>query len=675
MTIDSILMDNATLKLMANSLRFLSIEAISKANSGHPGLPLGFADVATVLFANFLKFNPSDPHWFDRDRFVLSAGHGSMLLYSLLYLTGYEDCTLEEIKNFRQLGSKTAGHPEYGHLGGIETTTGPLGQGVANAVGMAIAERHLNAKFGDETSNHKTYCMMGDGCLMEGISYEALSIAGNLCLKNLILLWDNNGITIDGSTSITRNENMKMRMESIGFNYLEADGHDYGSIGDVIGLAQNSDRPVFISFRTKIGFASPKQGSNKCHGSPLTKEELAETKKKLGCENWQNFEIPDEILNLWKNVGHRNDAVYREWTNGHQSGCELEKFIGAATRKSSSNYQLPDWMISLHQFNDEIVKTQHEEATRKSSQKVLELLTENLETMVGGSADLTSSVLTDTISTKTRVTKDSYGGRYIDYGIREHAMAGIMNGLALHGLLPYGGTFLCFADYAKPSIRLAALMGLRCLFIFTHDSIGLGEDGPTHQPVEHLASLRAIPNLNVFRPADLMETSLCYEIAIESVSTPSAMVLSRQAVPSVLAKTAENNPVERGAYILAENINAVVTIIATGSEVALALEVRNRLEQMEVPTSVVSAPCLNIFDRQSEDYRNSVINPNTTKVAIEAGNAHGWHKYIGKDGLFFGIGENSFGISGPAKQVYEYFGISEDNITREILKYLERKRS
>ncbi|MDR2078072.1 MAG: transketolase [Rickettsiales bacterium] len=674
MDINSILTNSTILEIMANALRFLSIEAISKANSGHPGLPLGFADVATVLFTNFLKFNPRDPDWFDRDRFVLSAGHGSILLYSLLYLTGYEDCTLEDIKNFRQIGSKTAGHPEYGHLRGVETTTGPLGQGVANAVGMAIAERHMNAKFGDKTSNHKTYCMVGDGCLMEGISYEALSIAGNLCLKNLVLLWDNNEITIDGNTSITRNEDMKMRMESIGFKYLEADGHNYGSIQNSIGLAQNSSKPVFISFKTKIGFASPKEGSNKCHGSPLTKEELEKTKEKIGYGNWQDFKVPDRILDLWRSVGHKNDTIYKKWLKNNQKGCELEKFIEAASIKNSPDYPIPGWMVSLHQFNDEIVKSRPEEATRKSSQRVLEVLTKNLESMIGGSADLTSSVLTDTESVKTRITKDSFEGRYINYGIREHAMAGIMNGLALHDLLPYGGTFLCFADYARPSIRLAALMGLRCLFIFTHDSIGLGEDGPTHQPVEHLASLRAIPNLNVFRPASLIETSFCYEIAITSLHTPSALVLSRQAVPFISAKIGNDNPVKKGAYILAGNANAAVTIIATGTEVALALEISRELEQLRILNTVVSAPCLNIFDQQSEKYRDSVISPNTLKVAIEAGGSYGWQKYIGRDGLFFGIRDNSFGVSGPAQQVYEHFGITKNDIVEEISQRLERRR-
>ena len=662
---NKLFMKNEELKLMSNAIRCLSLDAIAKANSGHPGLPLGFADVATVLFSEFLKFSPMKPNWADRDRFVLSAGHGSMLLYSLLYLTGYEDCTLDEIKNFRQLHAKTAGHPEYGYLNGIETTTGPLGQGVSNAVGMAIAERHLNAKFGDKLVNHKTYCMVGDGCLMEGISYEALSIAGSLNLKNLIVLWDNNNITIDGNTDITRNENMQMRMESIGFKYLKADGHNYDEIRKVLNEAQNSDRPVFIDFKTKIGFASPKEGTSKCHGSPLKGDDLIATKKALGCESWGDFEVPDNVLKLWRSVAERNEEAFAMWKKNTESSDKFEEFS-----RIIRNNLGEAWQKDLKNFKDEIIKEAPKEATRKSSQRVLEVLTRNIDELVGGSADLTGSVLTNTPDT-TVLDKNNYGGRYINYGIREHAMAGIMNGLALHGgVIPYAGTFFCFADYEKPSIRLSALMGLQVLYILTHDSIGLGEDGPTHQPVEHLASLRAIPNLNVFRPADLQEAIDCYEIAMENKHTPSALVFSRQAVPFIANKSTENL-VSKGAYVLRENTKAEVTLIATGTEVSLALEVCEELNKEGIETRLVSAPCLDIFDKQTEEYKEKILNRKTLRVAIEAASSYGWERYIGEKGLFFGIKDNKFGISAPAEKVYEYFGIKKENIIETIKKAIK----
>lgn len=654
-------MKNEDLKLMANAIRCLSLDAVAKANSGHPGLPLGFADVATVLFSEFLKFSPLKPNWADRDRFILSAGHGSMLIYSLLYLTGYEDCSLEEIKNFRQLHAKTAGHPEYGYLNGIETTTGPLGQGVSNAVGMAIAERHLNARFGDELVNHKTYCMVGDGCLMEGISYEALSIAGSLNLKNLIVLWDNNNITIDGNTEITRNEDMKMRMESINFKYLKADGHNYDEIRKVLQEAQNSDRPVFIDFKTKIGYCSPKEGTSKCHGSPIKGEDLIATKKALGCESWGDFEIPNNVLELWRKVPERNEKLFANWKKNTETSDKFEEFSRVIKNDLGDT-----WEDELKNFKDEIIKEAPKEATRKSSQRVLEVLTKNIDLLIGGSADLTGSVLTNTTATSEVLNKNNYGGRYINYGIREHAMAGIMNGLALHkGVIPYAGTFFCFADYEKPAIRLSALMGLQVLYILTHDSIGLGEDGPTHQPVEHLASLRAVPNLNVFRPADLQEAIDCYEIALSTKHTPSALVFSRQAMPFIANKE-KTNLVKKGAYVLRENKKAVITLIATGTEVALALEVCEELNKEGIDTRLVSAPCLDIFDKQDKEYKNEVLNKNTLRVAIEAGSSYGWERYIGEDGLFFGIKDNKFGISAPAEQVYEYFGITKENIINTI---------
>lgn len=661
-------MNEKNLKLMSNAIRCLSLDAIAKANSGHPGMPLGFADVATVLFSKYLKFLPSKPNWADRDRFILSAGHGSMLLYSLLYLTGYQDCSLEQIKNFRQLGTKTAGHPEYKNLNGIETTTGPLGQGVANAVGMAIAERHLNAIFGDKIVNHKTYCVVGDGCLMEGISYEALAIAGNLRLKNLVVMWDDNHITIDGNTDIARNENIKKRMESIDFLYLKANGHDYNSIDKALAMAQNSDKPVFIDFKTKIGFGSPKEGTNKCHGSPLKGEELLETKRKLGCEDWKEFEIPKEILEFWREISLKNEKNFAIWKQNLEKSDKFLEF-SRITKGELPN----DLDTKFKEFRKKILKEQGAEATRKSSQKVLEFLTENIPELIGGSADLTSSVLTSTTSTSKSITRDDYSGRYINYGIREHAMVAIMNGLALHGgVIPYAGTFMCFSDYEKPAIRLASLMGLRCLFILTHDSIGLGEDGPTHQPIEHLASLRAIPNLNVFRPADIQETLDCYEVAMQNKYTPSAMILSRQSLPFIENKPKENLA-KRGAYVLVEDEEATVTIIASGSELALALDVMNRLKSSGIKVRVTSAPCLDIFDKQSDEYKNTVFAKDTLRVAIEAANSYGWHRYIGDDGMFFGIPDDRFGISAPAEQIYEYFGLTGEKISKRIVERLKTR--
>ncbi|MDR1494621.1 MAG: transketolase [Rickettsiales bacterium] len=656
-------MIDKNLKTMANAVRCLSMEAIAKANSGHPGLPLGFADVATVLFSKYLKFSPRNPKWISRDRFILSAGHGSMLLYSLLYLTGYDDCDLEEIKNFRQMGYKTTGHPEYGHLVGVETTTGPLGQGVANAVGMALGERHFNAKFSGLV-DYKIYCMVGDGCLMEGLSYESLSLAGSLGLKNLIVLWDNNEITIDGSTSITRNENMRMRMESIDFSYLEANGHDHRSIENALEKAQRSDKPVFISFKTKIGFASPKEGTSKCHGSPMTPEEIAETKKNLGCGEWKEFEIPEEVLELWQAVGRRGDDMFIEWDQRYSGSEELGKFRKITDFTESDSL----WVRDLQNFRTSVIAEAPTEATRKSSQRVLEVLTRNLDGILGGSADLTGPVMTDTPSLAERITKNSYGGRYINYGVREHAMAGIMNGLALCGLTPYGGTFLCFSDYERPAIRLAAMMKLPCLFILTHDSIGLGEDGPTHQPIEHLASLRAIPNLNVFRPADIQEAVDCYEIALKTRSTPSALIFSRQATPFLDGKKIGGNLAERGAYVLVEDQKALVTLIATGTEVAIALEVREELGGYGFPSRVVSAPCLDIFEKQDEEYKQNILGRQTLRIAIEAAGPQGWHRYIGDRGMFFGVEYDSFGLSAPADEIYEHFGITRERISAEILR-------
>lgn len=651
---------------MATAIRILSADMVAKANSGHPGLPLGFADVATILFTEVLKYDAKNPKWFDRDRFILSAGHGSALLYSLLYLTGYEDINIEDIKNFRQLHSKTAGHPEYGYLKGIETTTGPLGQGVSNAVGMAIAEKMMEARFGEDLVNHKVYCMVGDGCLMEGISYEALNMAGVLNLDNLVVLWDNNEITIDGNTSIARKEDMKMRMESNGFKYIEADGHNYESIRGAFDEAALAIQPVFISFKTKIGYGSTKECTNKCHGSPIKGEDLDLLKKNL---NWAfpPFEIPSDLLKEWNDCGIRSLGEYSNWNNRLQKSSKKQEFLNMVEGK------LPNgWKENLAKFKKEIYNEKPAEATRKSSNRVLEVLTNDIPELIGGSADLTGSVLTQTTATKQAITKDDFSGRYINYGVREHGMAGIMNGIALHsGFIPYGGTFFCFADYEKPAIRLSALMHLPVIYVLTHDSIGLGEDGPTHQAVEQLAMLRATPNLNVFRPCNLAETIDCYEIAIEENKTPSAMVLSRQNVVFSSLPSVENQ-CKKGMYIFSDCQGAPdVIIIATGTEVDLAITTKAELEKQGKKVRVVSAPCWELFEKQTSEYKKSVLgSENILKVAIEAGSSMGWCKYIGNNGLFCGIPDDTFGLSGPAEKVYEYFGLTTEKISDKILKKL-----
>lgn len=655
------------LKKMANAVRALSVDMVAKANSGHPGLPLGFADVATILFTEVLKYNAKKPKWFDRDRFVLSAGHGSALLYSLLYLSGYEDITIEDIKNFRQLHSKTAGHPEYGFLNGIETTTGPLGQGVANAVGMAIAEKMMNARYGDDLVDHKIYCMVGDGCLMEGISYEALGVAGNLNLDNLIVMWDNNGITIDGTTDIARTENMKMRMESIGFKFIEADGHNFESIRGAFDEAKLSTQPIFISFKTKIGFCSPKECTNKVHGSPIKGEDLEILKKNL---NWTSpeFEVPADILQAWNNAGIRTDGEYSDWNNRLLKSPKKQEFLDAMEGKLSDG-----WKEKLAEFKKTAFAEKPAEATRKSSNRVLEVLTEAIPQLIGGSADLTPSNLTQTTSTKQAVVKGDFSGRYVEYGVREHAMGAIMNGIYLHGgFIPYGGTFFCFADYEKPAMRLSAIMKLPIIYVLTHDSIGVGEDGPTHEPIEQLAMLRAMPNINVFRPCNLQETIECYEIALEENRTPSAMVLSRQNVVFSSQESKENQS-KKGMYIFADCQGTPdAVIIATGTEIDLAMGTKAKLESQGKKIRVISAPCWELFDRQMPEYKKSVLgDEKILKVAIEAASSMGWCKYIGQNGLFCGIPDNSFGLSAPAGQVYEYFGLTADKISDKILQKLK----
>lgn len=652
---------------MATAIRILSVDMVAKANSGHPGLPLGFADIATVLFSEVLKYNAKYPKWFDRDRFVLSAGHGSALLYSLLYLTGYEDCTIDEIKNFRQLHSKTAGHPEYGYLKGIETTTGPLGQGVSNAVGMAIAEKMAEARYGKDLVNHKIYCMVGDGCLMEGVSYEALNVAGHLNLNNLVIMWDNNSITIDGTTDTTRTENMQMRMESNGFKYIAADGHSFDSIRNAFNEAKLSNKPVFIDFKTIIGIGcAAKQGTSKCHGSPIKGEELDLVKKHY---NWTYtpFEIPAELIKIWRNCGTRSDAEYSDWNDRLQKSSKKQEFLDAMECKLPSN-----WKENLAKFKKEVFAEKPAEATRKSSGRVLEVLTKDIPLLIGGSADLTGSVLTQTASTKQAINRNDFSGRYINYGVREQGMAAIMSGIYLHGgFIPYGGTFFCFTDYEKPALRLAAIMKLPIIHVLTHDSIGLGEDGPTHQPIEHLAALRAMPNINVFRPCDIQETIECYEIALEEKTTLTAMVLSRQNVKFSSQESTENKS-RKGMYIFSDaNGTPNVILIATGTEMDLAVAAKAILESKGLKVRIVSAPCWELFEKQSAEYKKSVLGDDKVlRVGIEAASSFGWDKYLGKNGLFCGIPDNTFGFSAPAEKVYEYFGLTAEKISEKILKKL-----
>lgn len=656
---------NNDLRQLANCVRFLSIDAVERANSGHPGMPMGMADVATILFTEFLKFDAKNPHWLNRDRFILSAGHGSMLLYSLLYLTGYNDIALDDLKNFRQLGAKCAGHPEFGHIEGIETTTGPLGQGLANSVGMAISEKMLAEKLGKDVIDHKIYCLAGDGCLMEGIAQEAISMAGHLALNNLILLWDNNSISIDGQISVASSENMKMRFEACGWKVLQVDGHDFEQVRKALKDAQNSDRPVMIDCKTTIAFGSPnKCGSEKSHGSPLGADEVLKTRENLGWK-FGAFEIPENLLNVWRQAGVRSQGLSAEWN---------KKFSALdATKKAEftriQNKELPQSLSQkIAEFKQKLLNEKPKIATRKASHNALELLTGELPELIGGSADLTESVLTKTLHTKP-ISKNNFAGRYIHYGIREHAMGAVMNGIALHGkMIPYGGTFLVFSDYMKPAVRLAALMQQQVIYIFTHDSIGLGEDGPTHQPIEHIAALRAIPNVNVFRPCDALETIECFELALAAKETPSAMILTRQNLP-FLSKS--EGGAKRGAYIiLAEEKSSPlqVVLLATGSEVSIAVEAQQKLQQQGINARVVSAPSLEIFAAQDESYKNEVLAKNSAqkikRVAVEAAVSQGWHSLIGSDGIF--IGMKSFGASGKAEDLYKHFGITADAIVAAV---------
>jgi transketolase len=637
---------------MANAIRALSMDAVQKANSGHPGLPMGAADVATVLFTSFLKFDAAAPHWADRDRFILSAGHGSMLLYSLNYLLGYRDMTVDQLKNFRQWGSKTAGHPEYGHADGIETTTGPLGQGIANAVGFAIAERHLNARFGDELVNHKTYVLAGDGCLMEGISQEAVALAGHLKLKNLIVLWDDNGITIDGIVGMSDSTDQLARFAASGWAVSRVDGHNPTEIAAALEAAQHSDRPVMIACKTIIGYGAPKkQGTNGVHGSPLGAEEIAAARKELGWDH-APFEVPKDLMNAWRAAGSKGAAARAEW----------EKRLAASPHKAEFTRAMEGALPrgfgeAIAAYKKELAKNPPHIATRNSSQNALDVINAVVPETVGGSADLTGSNNTKSKDLKP-LTAANYGGRYVYYGIREHGMAAAMNGLALHGgVIPYGGTFLVFTDYCRPSIRLSALMGQRVVYVMTHDSIGLGEDGPTHQPVEHLAALRVIPNVKVFRPCDAVEAVECWQLALENTKGPSILALTRQKLKPARLAYAAKNLCALGAYEVAPSAKkSKAVIFASGSEVEIAIAAKETLDKAGTPTRVVSVPSMELFEAQGKAYKDKLLGSEKIRIAIEAGVRGGWDRFIGANGTF--IGMKGFGASAPAEVLYEKFGIT-----------------
>ena len=651
---------------LSNAIRFLSIDAVQKANSGHPGMPMGMADVATVLFKYHLRFNPKNPNWINRDRFILSAGHGSMLLYSVLYLCGYKSVSIEDIKNFRQLNSICAGHPEYKEGTGIETTTGPLGQGLGNSVGLAIAEEIYRKKFGSSVINNKTYVIASDGDLMEGISHEAMSLAGHLKLKNLIVFFDNNKISIDGSTSLSVSDNYKKRFESYGWNFLEIDGHNEKQISKAISKASKSNKPTIISCKTIIGFGSPnKSGKAASHGSPLGDEEISLVRKKLKW-NSKPFEIPQEILNEWREIGNKGEQLEKKW---QETINKKNSKIKNSLEKDYINFDLGNLEGLIEKEKTKYFDSKPVLATRQCSMAAIESISSLIPSLIGGSADLSGSNNTKTNNSKI-ISSKNFDGNYIHYGVREHGMSAVMNGLALYGgLIPYGGTFLIFSDYCKPSIRLSALMGLKVIYIFSHDSIGLGEDGPTHQPIEQLTGLRAIPNLNVFRPADINETLECWEIALKSQNTPSAIALSRQKVSYINPKNSKENKCEKGAYVV--NITSHesnVTIVASGTEVELALNVQEKLKENNIQSKVVSMPCMELFDNQSPEFRNDIIEKDSLIVTIEAGSIMSWQKYIKNKGMNIGI--DKFGESAPYKEVYEHFDLSEESIVDLIQKKL-----
>jgi transketolase len=645
---------------MANAIRFLSADAVEKAKSGHPGMPMGMADVATVLYTKFLKFDPKHPNWPDRDRFILSAGHGSMLLYSLLHLTGYEDFDLDQIKNFRQMGYRTAGHPEYGHGEGIETTTGPLGQGIATSVGFALGERIMNARFGDSVVDHYTYVIAGDGCLMEGISQEAISMAGHMKLSKLIVLFDDNGISIDGPTSLSTSEDHKKRFEAAGWDVQQIDGHDPAAIEAAIAKAKTTNTPSMIACKTEIGFGAPtKGGTSATHGSPLGAEELAGARKKLGWDS-EPFEIPADVRDAWLSAGARGAEDFNAWGSRFEG---LEAALKDEFERRIEGKLPENWIEAFNDYKKQITEDKPKVATRKASENVLEVLTKAIPEMIGGSADLTGSNNTKT-SVQAPITADGgYEGGYIYYGIREHGMAAAMNGLALHGgVLPYGGTFLVFTDYCRPAIRLSALMNQRVVYVMTHDSIGLGEDGPTHQPVEHVASLRAMPNVTVIRPADAVETAEAWAMSITNETGPTVLALTRQNLPVLRTEYREDNLVARGGYVISDcDGDRQVTLIATGSEVEIAMDAQAKLKADGIKAAVVSLPSWELFDAQSPEYRKDVLG-NAPRVAIEALSVFGWEKYVGDNGKV--IGMHGFGASAPAPVLYEHFGITADALVK-----------
>ncbi|CAA7620788.1 transketolase 1, thiamin-binding [Candidatus Terasakiella magnetica] len=638
---------------MANAIRFLTMDAIEKAKSGHPGMPMGMADVATVLFTHFLKFDAKAPKWADRDRFVLSAGHGSMLLYALGYLTGFEDLDIEQIKNFRQMGYRTAGHPEFGHVAIADTTTGPLGQGIANAVGFALAEKMQAARYGAELADHYTYVIAGDGCLMEGLSQEAISMAGHWGLSKLIVLWDDNQICIDGDTKLSVSDDQLARFSASHWDVSRCDGHDPEAIAKAIEAARQSNRPSLIACKTVIGFGAPtKSGTEKVHGAPLGADEVAGARTKL---NWPHapFEIPAAVLNAWREAGSRAASLRTAWDRrlaAHPAKAEFER---------TNAGKLPEaWRQAVLAFKKKASEDKPKWATRKASQEALEALTPAIPEMIGGSADLTHSNLTHTKVTKS-VTPEDFSGRYIHYGVREHGMAAVMNGLSLHGgFIPYGGTFLIFANYLWPALRMSAMMGQRVIYVLTHDSIGLGEDGPTHQPIETLAALRATPNVLVFRPCDPIETMEAYEAALDNDNGPSVLALSRQNLPTLRVTHTDENLSAKGAYVLAEAPKGKrqVTLIATGSEVSLALEAQKLLADKGVAAAVVSMPCWELFERQPKEYRSAVLGEGTVRIAVEALGIFGWERWVGDNGAV--IGMTGFGASAPAEKLYEHFGIT-----------------